>query len=174
VAAPDLLDIAGIEPARIPAVPLEQRLAEMLHAYTRSYGRGHPSSRRKDLIDMVLISELADFDAQPLDGAIRKVFARRATHALPASLPAPPTAWARRSRALAEEVGITPTLTGGVSKSRGSSTRCWPARYSALSGSRSRSGDAELCGCRRRPSPKSADATARALLDASARGRDPA
>ena len=31
---PDLLDFAGIEPAHIPAAPLEQHLAEKLHAYT--------------------------------------------------------------------------------------------------------------------------------------------
>lgn len=57
--APDLLDFAEIEPARIRAIPLEQHIAEKLHAYTRRYGDDQPSSRAKDLIDIILMSELA-------------------------------------------------------------------------------------------------------------------
>jgi predicted nucleotidyltransferase component of viral defense system len=74
---PDLLDFAGIEPAHVPAAPLEQHLAEKLHAYSRRYGRGDPSSRPKDLIDMVLITELAAFEASRLRDAIERLFAAR-------------------------------------------------------------------------------------------------
>jgi predicted nucleotidyltransferase component of viral defense system len=105
---PDLLDFAGIEPVHVPAAPLEQHLAEKLHAYTRRYGRGHPSSRPKDLIDMVLISQLADFQAWRLRQVIEEVFATRATHELPAQLPPPPSQWARPYRTLATEVGVNP------------------------------------------------------------------
>ena len=105
---PDLLAFAGIEPAHVPAAPLEQHLAEKLHAYTRRYGSGHPSSRPKDLIDMVLISELADFHARRLRQVVEEVFATRATHELPAQLPPPPSQWARPYRTLATEVGIDP------------------------------------------------------------------
>jgi predicted nucleotidyltransferase component of viral defense system len=105
---PDLLDFAGIEPAHVPAAPLEQHLAEKLHAYTRRYGRGHASSRPKDLIDMVLISELADFRAGRLRQVVEEVFATRATHELPTQLPPPPSQWARPYRTLATEVGVDP------------------------------------------------------------------
>jgi predicted nucleotidyltransferase component of viral defense system len=105
---PDLLDFAGIEPAHIPVAPLEQHLAEKLHAYTRRYGRGHASSRPKDLIDMVLISELADFRAGRLRQVVEEVFATRGTHELPLQLPPPPSQWARPYRMLASEVGVDP------------------------------------------------------------------
>ncbi len=110
---PNLLDFAEIAGTRVPAAPLEQHLAEKLHAYTRSYGGGHGSSRPKDLIDMVLIGELAAFDAERLRGAIQRVFTERGTHLVPSELPLPPADWARRYRALADEVGIEPEPQAG-------------------------------------------------------------
>lgn len=105
---PDLLSFAGIDPVIVPAVPLEQHIAEKLHAYTRRYANEEPSSRTKDLIDMVLMSELASFEFARLREVIVDVFDARATHELPASVPAPPSDWARPYRALAEEVGLDP------------------------------------------------------------------
>lgn len=105
---PNLLEFADIPATRVPAVPLEQHLAEKFHAYTRSYGDGHGSSRPKDLIDMVLISELAAFDATRLRETIVRIFAERVTHPVPTELPSPPTDWARRYRTLANEVHIEP------------------------------------------------------------------
>jgi predicted nucleotidyltransferase component of viral defense system len=110
---PDLLDFAGIEPAHIPAAPLEQHLAEKLHAYTRRYGAGEPSSRPKDLIDMVLISELATFEASRLLEVIERLFAARATHDLPAALLPPPGNWAGPYRTLALEVKLDPNPATG-------------------------------------------------------------
>ncbi|MBI4870574.1 MAG: nucleotidyl transferase AbiEii/AbiGii toxin family protein [Candidatus Riflebacteria bacterium] len=49
--APDLLSFAGIEPIEVPTLPIEQHIAEKVHAYTRSYGDGRQSSRVKDLVD---------------------------------------------------------------------------------------------------------------------------
>lgn len=111
--APDLLDFAEIEPAHIRAIRLEQHIAEKLHAYTRRHADDQPSSRAKDLIDIILISELAAFDFDRLREAVLRVFEARATHELPASLPAPPREWARPYRALAEEVGLDPELSVG-------------------------------------------------------------
>ena len=71
--APDLLDFAGIEPAHVLAAPLEQHLAEKLHAYTRRYPDDRPSSRPKDLTDMVLIAKLASFEATRLRGVINRL-----------------------------------------------------------------------------------------------------
>lgn len=103
---PDLLSFAEIEPVEVPAVPLERHVAEKVHAYTRRYGDDRPSSRVKDLIDIVLISELASFEFERLRDAIVQAFSERETHDLPESLPEPPPEWARPYRALADEVGL--------------------------------------------------------------------
>jgi predicted nucleotidyltransferase component of viral defense system len=108
LAAPDLLDFAGIEPAHVPAAPLEQHLAEKLHAYTRRYRDDNASSRPKDLIDMVLISELASFEAGRLQDVISRLFEARDTHALPDSLSPPPSDWARPYATLAGDVDVDP------------------------------------------------------------------
>lgn len=105
---PDLLAFADIEPAHIRAIPLERHIAEKLHAYTGRYGDDQPSSRAKDLIDIVLMSELAPFEFGRLREIIVRLFEARATHDVPASVPAPPGDWARPYRALAEEVGLDP------------------------------------------------------------------
>lgn len=104
--APDLLDFAEIAPAHVRAIALEQHIAEKLHAYTRRYGDKRPSSRVKDLIDLVLMSELASFEFDRLRDVIVRVFDARATHELPASVPAPPSEWALPYRTLAAEVGL--------------------------------------------------------------------
>jgi predicted nucleotidyltransferase component of viral defense system len=110
---PDLLAFAEIEPAHIRAIPLERHIAEKLHAYTRRYGDDQPSSRAKDLIDLVLMSELAPFEFSRLREVIVRLVETRDTHELPASVPAPPSGWARPYRALAEEVGLDPDLAVG-------------------------------------------------------------
>jgi predicted nucleotidyltransferase component of viral defense system len=109
----DLLAFAEIEPVEVPAVPLERHIAEKLHAYTRRYGDDQPSSRVKDLIDLVLMSELASFEYGRLRGAIVRTFGERETHELPASLPAPSGDWSQPYRALAAEVGLDPDLASG-------------------------------------------------------------
>ena len=111
--APDLLDFAEIAPAHVRAIALEQHIAEKVHAYTRRHGDDQPSSRAKDLIDIVLMSELASFDFDRLREAVIRVFEERATHAVPTALPAPPLDWARPYRALAAEVGLDPNPAAG-------------------------------------------------------------
>lgn len=73
----DLLSFAEIEAVEVPAVPLERHIAEKLHAYTRRYGDDQPSSRVKDLIDLVLMSELASFEYGRLREAIVRTFSER-------------------------------------------------------------------------------------------------
>lgn len=111
--APDLLDFADIAPAHVRAIALEQHIAEKVHAYTRRHGDDQPSSRAKDLIDIVLMSELASFDFDRLREAVTRVFEERATHDVPAALPAAPNDWARPYRALAEDVGLDPNPSAG-------------------------------------------------------------
>lgn len=110
---PDLLSFAEIEPVEVPAIRLERHIAEKLHAYTRRYGDDQPSSRVKDLIDIVLLSELASFDFEPLRDAILRTFGARESHELPGSLPPPPTEWTLPYRALAQEVALDLDLSAG-------------------------------------------------------------
>jgi predicted nucleotidyltransferase component of viral defense system len=111
-----LLTFAEIPPVEVQAVPLELQVAEKLHAYTRTYEAGRPSSRAKDLVDFALIAELSPLDATVLRFAIETTFTRRDTHALPAVLPQPPGEWATQFRRLAEEVGAPTELAAGHAK----------------------------------------------------------
>lgn len=113
LATPDLLAFAEIEPEYNRAIPLERHIAEKLHAYTRQYADAQPSSRVKDLIDIVLMSELAPFEFDRLREVMVRLFDTRATHELPASVPAPPREWAPPYRTLAEEVGLVPDPASG-------------------------------------------------------------
>lgn len=105
----DLLSFADISPVTVPSIPVEQHVAEKLHAYTRSYVSG-PSSRVKDLVDLVLIALHRNLDAERLREALDATFTTRDTHALPARLPAPPDEWKGPYRRLADEVGIDPDV----------------------------------------------------------------
>jgi len=113
VTGPGLLEFAGVKTPVIPALPLEQHVAEKVHAYTRTYGQGKPSSRPKDLVDLVLIGSFARLDANRLREALDRIFAARATHPLPKALPAPPERWRTPFRIMAMEVGLDPDLRVG-------------------------------------------------------------
>jgi predicted nucleotidyltransferase component of viral defense system len=105
IRGPDLLAFAGIEPVEVPVVPLEQQVAEKVHAYTRSY-RGQPSSRVRDLVDLILIKRFASLDASRLRAALRGTFEGRHQQDLPSRLPPPPADWSVPYRRLANEVGL--------------------------------------------------------------------
>ncbi len=109
----DLLGFAGIEPVEVETIALELQVAEKLHAYTRAYEGGRTSTRPKDLIDLVLISELSQLDATALHREIDAVFALRSTHSTPGTLPSPPDDWGPPFRRLAEEVGVPTDLRAG-------------------------------------------------------------
>lgn len=113
---PELLTFAGIEPAVVPTLPLEQHLAEKVHAYTRSYGTGVASTRVKDLVDIVLIGSFATLDADRLAEALRLTFEIRGQQSLPATLPAPPADWTVPYGRLATEVGLSEDLAGGYAE----------------------------------------------------------
>jgi len=95
IVASHLLEFAGIAPVVVPALAVEQHLAEKLHAYSRTYAGDQPSSRVKDLVDIVVISSTTSIDAARLTEAVRSIFERRATHAIPQSFAPPPPEWAR-------------------------------------------------------------------------------
>lgn len=103
---PSSLEFAGFEQVSVPAAALEQHVAEKLHAYTRRYAGDRPSSRAKDLIDIVLIAGIPRMSANRLDDAIERLFAMRETHARPPELPRPPRSWARPYASLADDTGL--------------------------------------------------------------------
>ncbi len=104
IASSHLLDFADISPVCVPTVAIEQHVAEKLHAYTRTYAADTPSSRVKDLVDLVVIAHTTTIDTERLAHAIMDIFDRRATHPVPNAVPPPPNDWEPGWRKLAASV----------------------------------------------------------------------
>ncbi|HYM46055.1 MAG TPA: nucleotidyl transferase AbiEii/AbiGii toxin family protein, partial [Solirubrobacteraceae bacterium] len=69
------LSFAGIQPLSVPVIPIPQHLAEKVHAYTRTYGEtNQPSTRPKDLIDILLIESTTTIQADALRHALQSTF----------------------------------------------------------------------------------------------------
>lgn len=100
IATSQLLEFAGVAPISVPALAIEQHLAEKLHAYTRRYAGDAPSSRVKDLVDIVVITQTTPIDGDLLIEAVDSIFARRGTHDVPHHLQPPPSDWKRPWQAL--------------------------------------------------------------------------
>jgi predicted nucleotidyltransferase component of viral defense system len=101
------LEFADVAALQVPVVSLEQHLAEKLHAYTGAFGRDQRQSTRvKDLVDLVLIGEMAELDAKRLHQALTATFAQRGRQPLPNTLPSPLSSWVRPYAVLAREVGL--------------------------------------------------------------------
>jgi hypothetical protein len=113
IIGPDLLEFAGIKPIEVAVLPLEQHVAEKVHAYTRTYSGGRASSRAKDLVDIVLVKRSMALHADSLRAALVGVFDKRHQQPLPNKLPPPPRDWAVPYRKLANDVGIVPELRSG-------------------------------------------------------------
>ncbi|MHB8492632.1 MAG: nucleotidyl transferase AbiEii/AbiGii toxin family protein [Solirubrobacteraceae bacterium] len=116
------LAFAEIPRTSLPAIPVEQQVAEKLEAYTRTYGpRGASCSRTKDLVDIELIARNETVDAQALAHAIETIFmARRpGASAPPAQLPPPSSDWAVPYATMAQPLGLGPDLASGHSAAAG-------------------------------------------------------
>lgn len=101
----ELLSFAGIPPARIAMVPLDQQFAEKIHAY--SFPR--KSSRVRDLIDLVLLIENGLPEPSKIVRALKNTFAHRDTHLVPKRLAPPPEEWRDPYGALAAECHVDST-----------------------------------------------------------------
>ncbi len=102
----DILAFAGIEPADIAVIPVEQHFAEKLHAY--SYPRDKRYfSRIRDLVDLVLLIEYGIPNKELLLGTIKATFTQRKTHCIPMSLEYPPSGLENTYAELAEDYGVT-------------------------------------------------------------------
>ena len=105
--AVDVLGFAGIMPPTLRLYPLEleTHIAEKLHADTLP--RKRPNSRVKDLPDIALLAGVREIEAEDLRGALEQTFTSRKTHALPLSLPPPPTSWAAPYARMVDEDELT-------------------------------------------------------------------
>lgn len=104
---PGLLAFAGVPAADVEAVDRAQHFAEKLHALTRTYAGERPSSRVKDLPDLIFLIDDGLVPGAEVLEATERVFASRATHPLPAELPDPPVAWGPAYAALVEELDVS-------------------------------------------------------------------
>lgn len=98
------LAFADIAPAQVRLIPVEQHVAEKLHALTMP--RPGPNSRVRDFPDLLLLAGTGAHASQQLRVAIDVTFAFRATHAVPASLPPLPADWAGKYAKIAREIGL--------------------------------------------------------------------
>jgi hypothetical protein len=105
----DWLGFAGIASPSLYMIPREQQFAEKLHAYTLPR-QGAANTRVRDLVDMVLLIQSGTLAKAKVAEAIRITFDRRGTHAVPTSLPQPPTGWQKPYDALAKECGLSGVL----------------------------------------------------------------
>ncbi len=99
-----LLSFAGIPPVEFPCLPLGQHIAEKVHCLVRGRASGE-SSRVKDLVDLVLIAETFEVDAEEASAAVSAVFGRHGMH-VPTELPRLPSAWIPQYRRLARELEL--------------------------------------------------------------------
>jgi len=118
IVGPDYLAFAGIAPIRIPTLPLEDHIAEKVHAYTRGYGEtgAVQSTRVKDLIDVVVIASTTTLSAYRLRAALVEVFVGRRLQDMPPHLPPPPASWRRPYATMAQAVGLEPELAAGYAR----------------------------------------------------------
>ncbi|MBB2892885.1 nucleotidyl transferase AbiEii/AbiGii toxin family protein [Flexivirga oryzae] len=102
------VQVDGAGPVTIEAVDVYQHAAEKFHAFARLYAHDRPSSRVKDLVDLVLLIE-AGFvdDPRRLRHRLDAVYSQRdsATPATP--LPTPPADWQRSYEAFATGLGLS-------------------------------------------------------------------
>ncbi len=113
---PDLLGFADIAPVTVPALPLEQHIAEKVHAYTRVYAGQRVSTRVKDLVDLVLIQLHATVESGQVRTALDATFSTRSTHPLPDRLSSPPPSWSVAFRRLSKDTGIDLDISVGFAR----------------------------------------------------------
>jgi hypothetical protein len=107
VANPILAGV-GLAPLAVPLFPVEDHVAQKLHAYTRLHGpSGRQSTRVKDLIDLMLIARAQPFEARRLRAALAFVFAGTTP---PIAVPPPPRDWGTPYARLARQVGLDPDV----------------------------------------------------------------
>ncbi len=101
----NILQFAGIEPASVAMLPIEQHFAEKIHAF--SYPRDkRPFSRMRDLVDLVLLIEQGLPNKILMMSAVKATFKRRNTHDIPQALEMPPEILEDSYAQIAEDCGV--------------------------------------------------------------------
>ena len=101
-----VLNFAGFVSPTIAAVPVAFHLAEKLHAYVRIYSGSRPSSRVKDLYDMLVMARALPMPrSRDFRSAASLTFELRETP-LPIELPDPPATWTAPWAAYVRDHGI--------------------------------------------------------------------
>lgn len=115
---PGTLSFAEIPPVEILAVDLDQHFAEKLHAMVRQYG-DRPSSRVKDLADLILFIDMGLDATDDLVQAVNEVFSARGSSELPDEIPDPPANWGPRYEELAADLDLSaPTVSTAIAELR--------------------------------------------------------
>jgi predicted nucleotidyltransferase component of viral defense system len=103
----DLLQFAGIAPMEFPVYPVNQHLAEKLHAYTLP--RQQENTRVKDLIDLVILATTERVESDRLARSTEATFRVRGTHPIPQRFSEPPNTWSHTFVRLSEDAALLPT-----------------------------------------------------------------
>lgn len=90
----------------MPAVDIAQHAAEKFHAMARTYAGDRPSSRVKDLVDVVLLAEAGLLPHPDLAGRLQTVWQVRDGVSPPAELPDFPASWQSDYVAMAAELDL--------------------------------------------------------------------
>lgn len=104
----DLLDFAGIAPARVIAIAKEQQFAEKIHAYTIPW-TDRTNMRTRDLVDLIVLIERGSMDLALLRQSLIETFQRRNRHPLPQHLSPPPEVWHEEFKKMATDAGVSTT-----------------------------------------------------------------
>lgn len=115
---PGTLSFAELPVVEVTAVDLCQHFAEKLHALVRHYG-DRPSSRVKDLADLILFIDTGLDPSPELAAAVADVFTARESGPPPQHLPDPPADWPARYAELAAELHLSsPTIDAAMATLR--------------------------------------------------------
>lgn len=101
--------VAGVAftSAHVLAVDVAQHAAEKFHALCRTYASDRPSTRVKDLVDIVLLVDVGLLPDARLGDRLRAVFSSRDSTDPPSGLPDPPVAWRIDYTALVAELDVS-------------------------------------------------------------------
>ncbi len=88
-----VLERLGFARSRFPVYPVDQHVAEKLHALTLP--RDAENTRARDLVDLAWFIRHFAFRSEALAVACAATFERRATHPWPPVIEAPPESWTR-------------------------------------------------------------------------------
>lgn len=99
-----VLPVPGWSPVTVASVDLGQHVAEKLHSLCTLDAHARPSTRVKDLVDVVLLIDAGVLDEPHAARRLRAVFAVRGAQ-VPAALPRPPGAWRDGYAFLVRQIG---------------------------------------------------------------------